>query len=60
MNPELIRELFEIVILPILGALALFVVKWINAKANSLKAETEDATLQKYIEIGRASCRERV
>ena len=48
---ELIRELFEIVILPVLGALALFAVKWINAKANSLKAETEDLTLQKYIDM---------
>ena len=51
MSPELVKELFEIVILPILGALALFVVKWINAKANSLKAETEDAILQKYIDM---------
>ena len=48
---ELLREIFEIVILPILGALALFAVKWINAKAEELKAETEDATLEKYIDM---------
>jgi len=48
---ELLREIFEIVILPILGALALFAVKWINAKAEELKAETEDAVLQKYIDM---------
>ena len=51
MSPELVKELFEIVILPILGALAIFAVKWINAKANSIKAETEDLTLQKYIDM---------
>ncbi len=48
---ELLREIFEIVILPVLGALALFAVKWINAKAEELKAETEDATLEKYIDM---------
>lgn len=48
---ELIKELFEIVILPLLGALTLFAVKWINAKANSLKEETDDLVLQKYIDM---------
>lgn len=50
-NVTLIKELFEIVILPLLGALTIFAVKWINAKANSIKAETEDATLQKYVDM---------
>ena len=48
---ELIKELFEIVILPLLGALTLFVVKWINAQANAIKTKTDDETLQKYIDM---------
>lgn len=50
-NVELIKELFEMVILPILGALALFAVKWINAKANEIKSNTQSETLQKYIDM---------
>lgn len=52
---ELIKDLFEMVILPILGALALFAVKWINAKANEIKSQTDDATLQKYIDMACAT-----
>ena len=36
MNPELINQLFEIVIIPLLGALTIYAVKWINAKTKKL------------------------
>lgn len=51
MNSELINDLFRIVILPLLGALTIFAVKWINAQANQLKTQTDSELLQKYIDM---------
>ena len=54
MSPEvmnIVNQIFQIVIIPILGALTVFAVKWINAKANSIKAETDNALLQKYTDM---------
>lgn len=51
MSPEMIREIFEICVIPILGALALFAVKWINLKAEQLKMKTHNEIEQKYIDM---------
>ena len=51
MNPELINQLFEIVIIPLLGALTIYAVKWINAKTKKLSKETDNETLNKYLKM---------
>ena len=51
MNPELINQLFEIVIIPLLGALTIYVVKWINVKTKKISKETDNETLNKYLKM---------
>lgn len=49
MNPELLNQLFEIVLIPLLAALTVYAVKWINAQANNLKTKTDNDILDKYL-----------
>ena len=51
MNPELINQLFEIVIIPLLGALTVYAVKWINAKSEEIKTKTDNEMLDKYLSM---------
>ena len=51
MNHELINQLFEIVIIPLLGALTIYAVKWINAKTKKLSKEIDNETLNKYLKM---------
>ena len=46
---ELISTIFQVVILPLLTVLTGFAVKWINAKAQELKATTDNIYANKYI-----------
>jgi hypothetical protein len=49
MNVEMIAQLFDLVIVPLLAALTVYAVKWINAQANNLKTETDNEILDKYL-----------
>lgn len=46
---ELLTTITQMVIIPLLIALVGYAVKWINAKANELKANTKNEYAQKYI-----------
>lgn len=46
---ELLTTITQMVIIPLLIALAGYAVKWINAKANDLKANTKNEYAKKYI-----------
>lgn len=46
---ELLKTITQTVLIPLLIALAGFAVKWINAKANEIKADVKDKKVQKYI-----------
>lgn len=46
---ELLQTIFQVVIIPLLTVLTGYAVKWINAKANEIKASTENEYAQKYI-----------
>ena len=48
---ELLSELFRVCIIPLLGVLTAFFVKWVNAKSKEIQANVEDATLKKYMEM---------
>ena len=51
MNVEMIAQLFDLVIVPLLAALTVYAVKWINAQANNLKTKTDNDILDKYLEM---------
>ena len=46
---EIINQLFDLVIIPLLAALTIYAVKWINAQADKLKTETDNEILDKYL-----------
>ena len=48
---EITNTIFQMVLIPLLIALTTYAVKWINAKANNLKASTENEYAQKYIDM---------
>lgn len=49
MNVELISQIFEVCILPLLGVLTGFLIKWISAKSNSLIENSNSAAQKKYL-----------
>ncbi len=51
MDMELLAQIFEICILPLLGVLTAFFVKWVNVKINDLTAKTENETQIKYLNM---------
>ena len=51
MDTQLIAQIFEICIIPILGILTTFLISWINSKKEALKQQTNSETIKKYIEM---------
>jgi hypothetical protein len=49
MDMALIKDIFEVCILPLLGVLTAYFVKWVNVKAAELSAKTENEIQAKYI-----------
>ena len=47
----IITEIFQVCIIPILGILTTFFIKWVNAKSSEIQANIDDATLKKYISM---------
>ena len=48
-TPEIIEMLFNIVLIPLLGTLTIFVVKFLNAKSKDLQQTIDNDTADKYI-----------
>ena len=51
MDMQLIAQIFEICIIPILGVLTTFLISWINSKKEALKQQTNSETTRKYIDM---------
>lgn len=51
MDMQLIAQIFEICIIPILGVLTTFLISWINSKKDALKQQTNSETVRKYIDM---------
>lgn len=49
--PEIVVQILEVCLIPLLGALTAFLIKWINAKAAEIKAKTQNTIAQKYIDM---------
>lgn len=45
----MLPQIFEVIILPLLGALTIFLINFIKAKSKELVATTDDALTSKYI-----------
>lgn len=50
-NIELITTIFEICIIPLLGVLTTFFVKWITAKSAEISANVDNTTFTKYMNL---------
>lgn len=51
MDMELITQIFEVCIIPLLGVLTTFLVRYINVKMKALADTTNDEKQKKYIEM---------
>ena len=51
MDQEIIKQIFELCIIPILAVATGFFVNWLKKKANELKVKTDNEILQKYIDM---------
>ena len=48
-TPEIIELLFRVVLIPLLGTLTVFVIKFLNAKSKDLQAKIDNDVADKYI-----------
>lgn len=48
---ELLRSIAEVCLVPLLGVLTAFLVQFIQTKQTQLKTETENETIQKYVDL---------
>ena len=48
---ELIAQIFEICIFPLLGVITAFIVKWIKAKTNEIATTQKNETFTKYLDL---------
>ena len=51
MDQELVNQLFEIVLIPLLGVLVAFFVKWVNAKSAEIAVGTDNVLMNKYLSM---------
>ena len=49
MDMTLIAEIFEVCLIPLLGVLTAYFIKWVNAKSAELSAKTENENQAKYL-----------
>lgn len=48
---QLIADIFQVCIIPLLGVLTAFFVKWVNAKSAEIQTSIDDAILNKYMNM---------
>lgn len=48
-TPEIIKILFEVVLIPLLGTLTIFIIKFLNAKSKDLQTKIDNDVADKYI-----------
>ena len=48
---ELITAIFKVCIIPLLGLLTSYFIKWVNAQNIKIKEEVDDETLEKYMDM---------
>ena len=48
---SLLVQIFEVCIIPLLGVLTTYFIKWLNAHMDEIKAKKDDLTYQKYMTL---------
>ena len=48
---EIITSIFQVCIIPLLGVLTTFFVKWVNVKSEEIQMNIDDATMKKYVDM---------
>lgn len=48
---NIITQIFEVCIIPLLGVLTAYFVKWVNAKSEEIQSSITDTTVTKYMEM---------
>ena len=48
---DVLQQVFDIFLVPVLTALTFFLVRFIQSKTNELKSKTNDETLKKYVDM---------
>lgn len=51
MTAELVAQIFQLCIIPLLGVLTTFIVTWLNSKKQALKQQTNNQLEQKYLDM---------
>lgn len=51
MDAQLIAQIFEICIIPLLGVLTTFLIAWIKSKKDALKQQTDSELAKKYLDM---------
>ena len=51
MDTELLTQIFEVCILPLLGILTTFFVKWVNARIGEISDSRKNETEKKYLDM---------
>lgn len=51
MTVELVAQIFQLCIIPLLGVLTTFIVTWLNSKKQALKQQTDNQLEQKYLDM---------
>jgi hypothetical protein len=47
----MVESIFQVCIIPLLGVLTAYFVKWVNAKKAEIQTTIDDATLKKYMDM---------
>ena len=51
MDQQLVNQLFEVVLIPLLGVLVAFFVKWVNVKSAEIAVSTDNTLMTKYLSM---------
>ena len=46
---DIVTSIFELVILPVLSLVSIYIIRWVNTKTNTLKEESDNAYVDKYL-----------
>lgn len=51
MTSELLIQIFQVCIIPLLGVLTTFIIKWINVKSDQIQKNNDNTLANKYIQM---------
>ena len=51
MTSELLTQIFQVCIIPLLGVLTTFIIKWINVKSDQIQKNNDNTLENKYIQM---------